>query len=137
MYELTNNNAIVRLSDNACIPMDTANSDYAAYLTWLAEGNTPEPAGLPDPSVVEAQRIASLWQAAHDYESTQVSGSAIGLLVIGVMQGKPKCVAVQNWIKSIWTEYYIRKAGTSTDTDYSFAGICPHTVPELMEELGL
>lgn len=82
------------------------------------------------------KRIASLWQAAHDYEYAQVSGSAIGLLAIGVMQGLPKCVAVQNWIKGIWTLYYARKAGTSTDTDFSAAGSCPHTVPELMTELG-
>ena len=85
----------------------------------------------------EAQRIASLWQAAHDYEYAQVSGSAIGLLAMGVMQGKPKCTAVQNWIKSIWDAYYVRKANGSTDTDYSFAGACPYTVPELMAELGL
>jgi hypothetical protein len=25
------------------IPADEANADYAAYLEWLAEGNTPEP----------------------------------------------------------------------------------------------
>ena len=34
--------SVVVRDDNATIPADPANTDYQAYLAWLAEGNTPE-----------------------------------------------------------------------------------------------
>ena len=35
---------VKRLSDNVFIPFDPANTDYQAYLKWVAEGNEPLPA---------------------------------------------------------------------------------------------
>lgn len=35
---------IRRTTDNAFIPFDESNTDYQAYLEWVAEGNTPLPA---------------------------------------------------------------------------------------------
>ena len=51
LYKLTGNDsfgekirAIIRTTDNASIPLDEKNMDYQAYLAWVAEGNTPDPA---------------------------------------------------------------------------------------------
>lgn len=53
-YQLTPGEMILRLSDNAFIPPDPANTDYQAFLAWVAEGNEPlpyiEPEKLPEPS---------------------------------------------------------------------------------------
>jgi hypothetical protein len=38
------NGCIVRLSDGACIPFSPDNTDYQAYLAWVAEGGVPTPA---------------------------------------------------------------------------------------------
>ena len=40
----THTHVILRIEDMAYIPFDPDNTDYQAYLAWLAEGNTPEPA---------------------------------------------------------------------------------------------
>lgn len=44
MYQIVNDNTVLRLADNAFIPFDEGNTDYQAYLAWLAEGNQPLPA---------------------------------------------------------------------------------------------
>jgi hypothetical protein len=60
-YQLTTGDTILRLADNAFIPPDPANTDYAAYLAWLEEGNTPEPAPIPEPPVelTPAEKLAA------------------------------------------------------------------------------
>ena len=48
-YTLTAFNSIIRDVDDACIPKDLTNTDYQAYLAWIAEGNTPNPYVPPAP----------------------------------------------------------------------------------------
>ena len=40
----TEGDTIIRTTDNASIPKNEENMDYKAYLAWVAEGNTPDPA---------------------------------------------------------------------------------------------
>jgi hypothetical protein len=49
MYKLVYNplgpiNVAMNLETNTSFPFDPANTDYQAYLKWVAEGNTPLPA---------------------------------------------------------------------------------------------
>jgi hypothetical protein len=48
-YQLTTGDTILRLTDNAFIPPAEGNTDYQAFLAWVDEGNTPEPAPEPEP----------------------------------------------------------------------------------------
>ncbi|MET3134606.1 hypothetical protein AAKU55_004906 [Oxalobacteraceae bacterium GrIS 1.11] len=59
MYKLTTSSSIVRLSDGACIPADPANTDYATYLKWIANGNIPQAADAP---FTESANVAILAQ---------------------------------------------------------------------------
>jgi hypothetical protein len=53
MYKLIQTlrgNSVVRSNEDGSstsIPFDPANTDYVAYLAWLAEGNVPTPADQP------------------------------------------------------------------------------------------
>lgn len=38
---------VLDIDNSKAIPLDPANTDYQAYLKWLAEGNEPLPADLP------------------------------------------------------------------------------------------
>jgi len=60
-YQLTTSDCILRLTDNAFIPQDPANTDYATYTAWLAIGNTPLPAPEPESPVelTPAEKLAA------------------------------------------------------------------------------
>jgi hypothetical protein len=58
----TEPNTVQRLSDNACIPFNPANTDAAEFAKWLQDGNVPEAAeegGTVSPEWV-AETIAKL-----------------------------------------------------------------------------
>lgn len=125
--------------DAVCMPADTGG------IGWLLEGSVlVAPPPLPDPrpeAAVLAQKIEALWQAADRYVTGYISGVAIGILTIGVLQEKPKALAVTGWSNAVWTEYYIRKAAITATSevnhDFTSFGPMPHSVPELQAEIGL
>lgn len=88
-----------------------------------------------------AEKIDALWRAADSYVSGYISGVAIGILTIGVIQQLPKALAVTAWSSSVWAEYYTRKALVTAesvdDLDFSTMGAMPYSVPELQVELGM
>jgi hypothetical protein len=60
-YQLTTGDTILRLADNAFIPPDPVNTDYAAYLAWVAAGNMPDPAPMvaPPAPLTPAEKLAA------------------------------------------------------------------------------
>ncbi len=58
MYQLLPDGGVLRLADGTCIPEDHGNTDYRAYLAWVADGNEPAAdAPLPDPGPTRDERL--------------------------------------------------------------------------------
>ena len=62
MYQVVDDNTILRIEDRAFIPCSEENRDYRGYQEWLAEGNTPLPAPEPPPvhEPTLAEKLASV-----------------------------------------------------------------------------
>ena len=70
-YTLTNSTTIIRNTDGANIPSDPANTDYQAFLAWIAEGNAPNPyvppPAPPEPTIEE--KLASVGLSIDDLKT--------------------------------------------------------------------
>ena len=91
------------------------------------------------PTVMDA-KYKSLWDAASAWEQKYISGVALSLLTLGVLQNKPKSLAIAAWSNNLWNGiYYPRKALVNLDSDpdcnFSPAGDMPYSVPELSAEV--
>lgn len=75
-YQLTTGDTILRTADGAFIPPDPANTDYAAYLAWLEEGNTPLPAAEEQQVTWDAIR-AKRDQLIRESDWTMIPGSTV------------------------------------------------------------
>lgn len=64
MYRLAED-YVIRLVDNAHIPLDGANADYIEYLNWVTEGNIPQPVDIVPKVVSRFQARAALYEAGH------------------------------------------------------------------------
>ena len=63
MYQLTQFASITRLNDGHSIWPDLNNTDYAKYLAWVAEGNTPLPYVAPPPPPVLRVKMGQVRKA--------------------------------------------------------------------------
>ena len=102
---------------------------------------TNQAAKITADAALVADKVDALWRAADTYTSGYISGVAIGLLTIGVLQSLPKALAVSAWSSAVWDDYYARKAlvtaSSVANLDFSSHGPMPYSVPELRAELGM
>jgi hypothetical protein len=120
-------------SDHLYYRTETDDAPYVIYTRKSDEQIAEYQAG------VIASKIEQLWSAADRHINSYISGVAVGLLTIGVIQQKPKALAITLWSQAVWNEYYVRKAAVTFDSvldlDFSSFGPMPHSVPELQAEV--
>ena len=113
MYQLTSSTSIIRLSDNAFIPAAPGNRDYADFLVWKAEGNTPLPAPpppAPGPDYIafwDALTISTIYASLREQSFTSLPMNTLATELIALLgdakAGRANEVAIQQSMGAILT----------------------------------
>jgi len=113
MYQLTSSTSIIRLSDNAFIPAAPGNRDYADFLAWKAEGNTPLPAPpppAPGPDYIafwDALTISTIYASLREQSFTSLPMNTLATELIALLgdakAGRANEVAIQQSMGAILT----------------------------------
>lgn len=106
MYKLSQQNSIIRLSDNASIPNDERNSDYQEYLSWVAQGNKAEPYEIPMAEIA-AKNVQAI-QAEIDRVAATVMRNSTGDSLIKYAgfanRYQNKATKFGQWVAEVWYE---------------------------------
>ena len=106
MFRLTGN-GVKRLSDNALIPNDPANSDWQKYQQWKSEGNTPEP--IPELIVSEKDYVNAAQQLM-DSKAQSYNYDNVFTAISYENDAHPKfhneAVAFKAWRSKVWLASY-------------------------------
>ena len=132
-YRLSQPGSIVRLSDNAQIPVDPGNSDYREYLDWLAGGSIPEPADPAPPPPADwhgfltALRDTPVFQSLRGAARVDVAANALATelrLALGeAALGMVDVEGVQSLLSELWP------ALSSADREAIVALVLKHRIP--------
>jgi hypothetical protein len=95
---------------------------------------------IETPQPIDAERVINqLWTACNNYERDRISSNMFTVCLLNKNTSE-KCESVINWVNSLWSIYYAKKAQitefTAPDLDFS-AGELPYKWPEISSELGL
>ena len=74
IYKYLSNKILAKIDEDGISRMSCSVED-AAYLKWLSEGNTPDPADIPPAPTYQELRAAA-YPPAHDYLDGIVKGDA-------------------------------------------------------------
>jgi len=120
-YQLTHGDLILRLADNAFIPPDPANRDYAEFLAWCEAGNTPEPAPAPPPTPSsytafwDALLASSVYASIRSQSMTSLPMNTLATEFIALIgdakAGRPNEAAIQASMSAVFA------TGTFTEDD--------------------